>query len=228
MLVICEDCAKKYNIDESRIKGRRARFTCNQCGHIIIVDKDDLTRSLLTGKKSAHTPTLDLLKEMEVPLSTSERGDAPLADQEQQFSQAQEQEKLVKRKNRGVPVFVYFIVIMLFFLACISLIFGYLYSGYLEAHYLADAFKRQPGLKMHFLLESSLIFGLAGSCVLLLFCVLARSLHAKFRQQVDNANRISNGEYDIPLDTRGPQEIRDLAFALERIKDRLKAVRRRW
>lgn len=39
MLVICEDCAKKYNIDENKIKGDRARFSCYECGHIIVVIK---------------------------------------------------------------------------------------------------------------------------------------------------------------------------------------------
>jgi HAMP domain-containing protein len=41
MLVICEDCAKKYNIDESRIKGKKAKFTCKECGHIIVVEKPE-------------------------------------------------------------------------------------------------------------------------------------------------------------------------------------------
>lgn len=39
MLVICEDCAKKYNIDEMKIKGESARFACQECGHIIVVQK---------------------------------------------------------------------------------------------------------------------------------------------------------------------------------------------
>jgi len=39
MLVICEDCAKKYNIDENKIKGESARFSCQECGHIIVVRK---------------------------------------------------------------------------------------------------------------------------------------------------------------------------------------------
>jgi len=39
MLAICEDCAKKYNIDETRIKGEKARFSCYECGHIIVVKK---------------------------------------------------------------------------------------------------------------------------------------------------------------------------------------------
>ena len=62
MLVICEDCAKKYNIDESKIKGNRARFTCNECGHIIIVDKTDLSRPLVHApvqEESAPAATIE-------------------------------------------------------------------------------------------------------------------------------------------------------------------------
>ncbi|WP_417915417.1 zinc-ribbon domain-containing protein [Candidatus Electronema sp. JM] len=41
MLVICEDCAKKYHIDESRIQGKRAKFSCKACGHIVVVEKPE-------------------------------------------------------------------------------------------------------------------------------------------------------------------------------------------
>ncbi len=45
MLVICEECAKKYNVDEKQIKGDRARFTCQKCGNTIIVHKKDASAS---------------------------------------------------------------------------------------------------------------------------------------------------------------------------------------
>jgi hypothetical protein len=225
MLVICEDCAKKYNIDETRIRGRRARFTCNACGHIIIVDKDDLTRSLLTGKTAGvPAPTLDLLREMEVPLATPGTGAIPQGAQEQAGSQ---EEQLVNRKNRGIPVFVYFLTIMLISLAGISLAFGYLYSGHLLAGYPADALKGQPGLRTQLLAEAALFFGVAGCSILVVFCVLARSLHAKLKGLIMNANQISAGEYEITIVTTGPEEIRDLAFALERIRSRLQTGGRR-
>jgi predicted Zn finger-like uncharacterized protein len=41
MLAICEECSKKYNIDESKMKGPRARFSCQECGHIIVVVKNE-------------------------------------------------------------------------------------------------------------------------------------------------------------------------------------------
>ncbi len=41
MLVICEDCAKKYDIDATKIKGDKAQFACKECGHIIVVEKPE-------------------------------------------------------------------------------------------------------------------------------------------------------------------------------------------
>ncbi len=45
MLAICEDCSKKYNIDESKMKSARASFSCQECGHIIVVVKSGLDQS---------------------------------------------------------------------------------------------------------------------------------------------------------------------------------------
>ena len=45
MLIICEECAKKYNIDETRIKGKKAQFSCRECGHIIVVEKSEPLKS---------------------------------------------------------------------------------------------------------------------------------------------------------------------------------------
>ncbi len=39
MIVICEECGKKYRIDADRIKGKQARFNCKSCGHTVTVTK---------------------------------------------------------------------------------------------------------------------------------------------------------------------------------------------
>lgn len=39
MIVICEDCGRKYRIDPGRIKGQTAKFKCKACNHIITVTK---------------------------------------------------------------------------------------------------------------------------------------------------------------------------------------------
>jgi predicted Zn finger-like uncharacterized protein len=39
MIVICEECGKKYRIDPSKIKGQAASFKCRVCTHVIMVTK---------------------------------------------------------------------------------------------------------------------------------------------------------------------------------------------
>ncbi|MEJ2100162.1 MAG: HAMP domain-containing protein [Desulfobacterales bacterium] len=39
MIVICEECGKKYRIDPTKIKGTAARFKCRVCSHMIMVAK---------------------------------------------------------------------------------------------------------------------------------------------------------------------------------------------
>jgi len=39
MIVICEECGKKYRIDPEKIKGRAASFRCRACSHVIMVSK---------------------------------------------------------------------------------------------------------------------------------------------------------------------------------------------
>lgn len=39
MIVICEECGKKYKVDESRITGAGARFKCRACNNLITITK---------------------------------------------------------------------------------------------------------------------------------------------------------------------------------------------
>jgi HAMP domain-containing protein len=221
MLVICEDCAKKYNIDESRIKGKRARFTCNECGHIIIVDKADLSRTLFSSAHSdesaSPSSSIDLLREMEAPITNSSDTESMSHQQETE----EESSKQLKRKNRGTPIFAYFIVTMIFTLVCISLVTGYLYSEYLYSEYLADVTRQGDDYRDKLLLESSLAFGAVWMFVLLVISLTGRRIHNKFKLLVENANQLSAGDYDISIVKNGPREVRDLAYALERIRQRL-------
>jgi predicted Zn finger-like uncharacterized protein len=39
MIVICEECGRKYRIDPEKITGRAAKFSCKSCNHVIVVTK---------------------------------------------------------------------------------------------------------------------------------------------------------------------------------------------
>lgn len=41
MIVICEDCGKKYRVNPETLKGKEARFRCRSCGHEIRVSRPD-------------------------------------------------------------------------------------------------------------------------------------------------------------------------------------------
>ena len=43
MIVICEECGKKYQIDPQKIKGEKAKFRCKVCNHIIVITKPEIS-----------------------------------------------------------------------------------------------------------------------------------------------------------------------------------------
>jgi nitrate reductase NapE component len=213
MLVICEDCAKKYNIDESRIKGRRARFTCNKCGHIIIVDKDDMARRLISGKLSANAVAgFDINMQGSLPQM---EGSQAAADVPRPAG---------RRKKKGWPVFFYFITAMVFALISVSLVTGYLYSQYLVVGYMAEAYSQPVEQRSSIMVKSTLMFAGAWSVIMAVMLVIAGTVHRKFEHLIRNANQLAAGQYDISFVKNGPREVRDLAFALEKIRAHLKSI----
>lgn len=103
MLVICEDCAKKYNVDETRIQGEKAQFTCNGCGHIIVVTKP----------LPAPSPPEKELKFEEAPSSEDSPTPPPAA------------------KGKGIPIRSYIFLAMIMGFLVISAGFTYLYLNYI-------------------------------------------------------------------------------------------------
>ena len=41
MIVTCESCKTKFNLDPLRIKGYRSKVRCSQCGHVFAVDQEE-------------------------------------------------------------------------------------------------------------------------------------------------------------------------------------------
>ena len=60
MIVICEECGKKYRVDPSKINGKAASFKCHDCGHVIMVLKTHAIPPEPDSKiKVKTTPTID-------------------------------------------------------------------------------------------------------------------------------------------------------------------------
>jgi len=111
MLVICEDCAKRYNIDEKQIKGPKAQFSCKKCGHIIIVEKPAATAS--------EPEKEDIFNETPAPDPTPKEPSET------------EERKRPQKKGKGVPIRSYLFITMIVGFMLISGAFAYLYLKYI-------------------------------------------------------------------------------------------------
>ncbi len=59
MIVICEECGKKYRIDTEKIKGETARFKCRACTHVITVNKQPVVGDLPAPEAADSPPPED-------------------------------------------------------------------------------------------------------------------------------------------------------------------------
>ncbi len=112
MLVICEDCAKKYDIDISKIKGDKAYFPCKKCKHQIVVEKPVV--------KKVDEPSPEGLSQSEEKIADI------LTSSESATLQVEK-----KEKGRGIPIAVYFIFPLLVGFLAVNGAFGYLYFKYI-------------------------------------------------------------------------------------------------
>ena len=60
MIVICEECGKKYRIDPVKVKGRAASFKCRSCAHLIVVSKPQTPPPETAAPKPAAGPRVTL------------------------------------------------------------------------------------------------------------------------------------------------------------------------
>lgn len=58
MIIICEECGKKYRIDVTKIKGAAARFKCRVCTHMITVAKPTADTQTAAATDLAVTETV--------------------------------------------------------------------------------------------------------------------------------------------------------------------------
>ena len=57
MQITCDNCGKKYRVDENKIKGERARLKCKACENIIVVTKPASTQPPTLPDPAAIAPT---------------------------------------------------------------------------------------------------------------------------------------------------------------------------
>ncbi len=123
MLVICEDCSKKYNIDESRIKGNKAKFSCRECGHIIEVEKPAPVAPVSKKEEPVSEPETEV--ETTEQESSEKEPDAKSEKKAEKKSSPAIAAAVVKGK--GIPIGVYLLLTLTAGIVMFSGAFAYLY-----------------------------------------------------------------------------------------------------
>jgi HAMP domain-containing protein/DNA-directed RNA polymerase subunit RPC12/RpoP len=128
MLVICEDCAKKYNIDESLIKGDKARFSCQECGHIIVVKKPEKqepspkdNEQSVDAKPMTDEEAMAKLAEMDDPTPASSSASKPAAKTATAPAAS---------RGKGTPIGVSIFLALIIGFVTVAGAFAYLYLKY--------------------------------------------------------------------------------------------------
>ncbi len=91
MIVICEECGKKYQINPSKIKGKAARFKCKACNHVIEVLKpEERPPKPASPPQPVEEPSAD------VP---GEKPPAPEPEKEKEPPKKKERKKKAKKEK---------------------------------------------------------------------------------------------------------------------------------
>ena len=124
MIIICEECGKKYQIDPSRIKAKGAKAKCTACGNMMTISKPEAKPA---EPPPALRPTREIPAKAEEPPPAPKRPPARAKEEKPDVKQA-----VPKAKKKGTGL--RFKIFILFFLFPIILFVGagYLYLQQLE------------------------------------------------------------------------------------------------
>ena len=90
MIVICEECGKKYRIDVSKIKGAAARFKCRVCTHMIMVSKPQSASPAVAVADAPSTETAAKTAAQVAPETVAETAgkQAPATEPDAEFDRS--------------------------------------------------------------------------------------------------------------------------------------------
>jgi predicted Zn finger-like uncharacterized protein len=123
MIVICEECGKKYRIDPAKIKGKAASFKCRACTHLIVVSKPEpsFSESDAPPYPPEFRPTLE-------SVTSSIEHDSATAGSDAAETPAAEEAAIRRRRGAGgmglrVKMLLLFLLVPMVLMAGASLLY---------------------------------------------------------------------------------------------------------
>ena len=114
MIVICEECGKKYRIDPSKIRGDAARFKCRVCTHMIMVSKPPAASSTVLPAELPDTETV----------AEPAKNEIPPAEPEIKLDRSGTEHAQVQATRKSGPLNLRIKMLLLFFLIPLVLLIG--------------------------------------------------------------------------------------------------------
>jgi predicted Zn finger-like uncharacterized protein len=215
MIVICEECGKKYRVDPSRIKGRAASFKCHTCRHVIVAFKPRQISS-----ENSHMPPRDALRKAtsDERLAIDEKketGGAPTADRGISRARHRQRPKGLGLTTKMLLLFL-FIPIILMAGACLFYLWQFEILSRLLTQESTAIFTR---LAEKDILVALVIFGKTLLLIAIIIIVYARRLTGKIRALTEVAERISGGELEAAVETKSRDELGELSEAIAGMRD---------
>ena len=121
MIVICEECGKKYQIDPGKIKGTQARFKCKSCNQLITVIKPE------------EKPSEPSVVEGPAAAQVEESPSAPEKKKKEKSEKPKKAKKKPAKKKKGLGLRGKMIVLFLLIPIVFIVAAGMLYLWQLES-----------------------------------------------------------------------------------------------
>lgn len=122
MIVICEECGKKYKIDPAKIRGELARFKCKACSHIITVNKQERVTKREPTPETVAAPIASVQAPREEKDDVTNQAPPSRIPEPKTQSSADRVERRKKKSGMGLTTKVILLMLL------VSLLPGAIYS----------------------------------------------------------------------------------------------------
>ncbi len=238
MIVICEECGKKYRVDPSKINGKAASFKCHVCRHVIMVLKARITPPQPDSKIKAKTPPP--IDGRLAAAGPDARDAAPTVDMPKPGTRH-------RRKAGGLGLRAKMLLLFLFMPLILTAGMSLFYLWHFEttsrllvqenSKIVAQLAKEETAdistatammqSRAKALIDKARMIALMmlGATLLLIAIIVfvyVLRLTGKIKSLTEVAERISAGDLEVQIERRSRDEIGELAEAIARMQDNIR------
>ena len=237
MIVICEECGKKYRVDPTKIKGKAASFKCHICNHVIMAYKAQIPRTKSDAKMEADSTAV--INDPEGSVQDDRIDNTAGADN---VDDARDHRHKTGGVGLRTKMLLAFIFVPVLIMAGGSLFYWWQFGTTSRllvrenskiATALVDkkissptvAIAKMQNRAMELTDKASLItltvFGVMLLIIILFVSIYIHRITSRIRSLVEAAERIGGGELEVKIETNSADEIGDLSRAIARMQEKL-------